>query len=153
MTVASSLEEVEVGCRLLVEEFQAKSLLDLGVLELYCWVVDIAVGVVFGEHLESFLVPVLGDEPTGAFWHPPDEGNLDYGEDGLDQGRSTPAPLVVDLLGAEGEPSTNDMAGMPQAVVDTGDTGTVKGMADLSEQQWRSELSERVAEAKEEART
>jgi hypothetical protein len=74
--VALGLEEVEVGGSLLVLELQAERLLDLGVLELDSGVVDVAVGVVFGEHVESLLVPLLGDQPTWRLRNEPDEHQL-----------------------------------------------------------------------------
>jgi len=59
VTVASCLEEVEVAAGFLVHEFEAKSLLDLSVLELDSRMVDVAIGVVFSENMESLVGPIL----------------------------------------------------------------------------------------------
>jgi hypothetical protein len=75
--VALGLEEIEVGRALLVLEFQAEGLLDLGVLKLDGRIVDVAIGVVLGEHLESFLVSLLGNQPTWRLRDEPDEAQLD----------------------------------------------------------------------------
>jgi hypothetical protein len=62
--VALGLEEIKIGGRLLELELETEGLLDLSVLELDSGVVEVTVGVVLCEHLESLLVPLLGDQPS-----------------------------------------------------------------------------------------
>jgi hypothetical protein len=61
-----------------------------------------------------------------------------------------PAPVVINALSAECQPSTDDSANVPQAVVDGGDTSTMLRMADLGEKERRRELGKGVAETHEE---
>jgi hypothetical protein len=117
---------------------------------LYGGVVDITVGVVFSENVECFLVAILGDQPTWRLRNEEDEAELDNGGECLGKGGDSPAPVVLDALGAEGEPRADDGTNVPKTVVDGGDTTSVLGMAKLGEQQRRRELSERVSETHEE---
>lgn len=61
-------EEVEVAGAVVNIGLDAESLLDLAVLELDSQVVLVAVGVVLGQGLESLVVAVPGDEPSGGLW-------------------------------------------------------------------------------------
>jgi hypothetical protein len=146
-TVAGPLREETEGCEehkpvtvaagLLVLELKAKSLLNLGVLELDGRVVDVAVGVVLAENCESFLVPLLRDQPSWALWNEPDESELDDGGESLGKGGNAPAPVAVDALGAESQPGTDDSTNVPETVVDSSDTSTVLRVTKLGEQQRR----------------
>lgn len=135
--VALGLEEVEVRRVLLVHELKADSLLDLGKLKLNCGVVDVTVGVVLAEDVESLVVPVLGDQPTWRLWDEPDEGQLDNGWKSLGEGWNTPAPVAVDALSTEGQPGADDGTDVPETVVYSGDLGAMLRMAKLGEKQRR----------------
>jgi hypothetical protein len=151
--VALGLEEVEVGRALAVEEFKTEGLLDLGILELNGRVVDVAVGVVLAQHGERLFVALLGDQPTRRLGDPVDENELDDRGSGLGKGRNTPAPVVVNTLGAECQPCADNGTNVPETVVDGRDTSAVLRMADFSEQQRRRKLSQGVAETHEETST
>ena len=146
VTVALGPEEVQVAAACAGLELEAESLLDLLELKLDGSVVLVTVGVVLGKHLEGNIVPVLGDVETGRLGHPVDEGALDDGGQGLEQGRNTPRPLAGDEVGAEGDPGDGQGTDVPQAVVDGGETSTMLGMGDLGEKHWRANLRQRVAE-------
>lgn len=70
VTVTLGLHEVQVAAVLLELHLQADSLLDLTVLKLNGGVVLITISVIVGECVQCFLVPLLGDEPTGRFRDP-----------------------------------------------------------------------------------
>ena len=70
VTVTLSLHEVQVAAVLLKPHLQADSLLNLTVLKLNGGVVLIPISVVIGECVQCFLVPLLGDEPSGRFRDP-----------------------------------------------------------------------------------
>jgi len=55
------------------------------------------------------------------------------------------------VLGAEREPTADQGAQVPQAVVDSGDPGTMLRVRNLSDEKRAGELSERVAKTHEEA--
>ena len=149
VTVALGLEEVGVAGGLGSLELEGERLLDLAVLELDGGVVGVAVGVVLGEHGKGLLVPVLGDQVTGRLGHPEDEGELDDGGDGLEQGGHTPRPVALDEVGAEGNPGDEQGTDVPQAVVDGGQASTVLGMGDLGEKHGGRDLGQGVAETEE----
>jgi hypothetical protein len=71
----------------------------------------------------------------------------------LGEGWDAPAPVVIDALGAESQPSTYDGTNVPQAVVDGSDTSAMLRMANLSEKERRRELSKRVTETHKETTT
>jgi len=71
-------------------ELEADGLLDLLVLELNEWVVNVAVSVVLSEHLKRLLGPLLGEQPTRRLGDPEDEHELDDGGKGLDESRDSP---------------------------------------------------------------
>ena len=173
VAVALGPEEVEVAAGLLVLKLEADRLLDLAELELDGGIVDVAVGVVLGKHVEGLLVPVLGHQVAGGLRDPVDEGQLDDGGKSLEQGRHAPRPVALGVVGAEGNPGddyTQSLANLcrweilsmekptqgtdvPQAVVDGGETGTVLGMADLGEKHRGRDLSQAVAETKQSTAT
>jgi hypothetical protein len=153
VSVALSLEEVEVRRVLLVLELEAKGLLDLGVLELNSCVVHVTVGVVRSKHLESLLVPLLTDQPTWRLGDKVYEGQLDDGGKSLSECGNAPAPVTVDALGAESQPGADDGTNVPQAVVDTSDTRTMLRVADLGEEQRRRQLGKRVTKTHQETTT
>ena len=62
---------------------------------------DIAVGVVLAEHVQSLLGTIFGNQPTRGFRDPPDECDLDDRGESLDEGRDSPRPVIIDVLGAE----------------------------------------------------
>ena len=153
-----------------MQELQADGLLHLSVLEHNSGVALIAVGMVFSEHLERLIIPVLGQQPTWGpasqsqrmardisqyedlLRNPPDEGELDDGKDTLDEGGDSPGPRVTDVLCAKCQPATDESTEIPQAVVDGGDPGTMLRMRDLGDEHRAGELSHGVAETHEEAR-
>ncbi|KAI6755517.1 hypothetical protein HG531_004623 [Fusarium graminearum] len=90
VTVALGSEKVDVATGLLGLVLEGNGVLDLVVFELHGRVVDIAVGVVFREDGESFLMALVGHEPSRRFGDPPDKGDLDKGGDSLDQGDASP---------------------------------------------------------------
>jgi hypothetical protein len=151
--VALGLEEVGERRGLLGEELKADGLLDLFVLELNQRIVDVAVGVVFSEHLQRIFSPLLGEQPTWRLGDPEDEHELDDGGKGLDESRDSPRPIVVHVLCAERDPRANQRTNVPETVVDGRDTRTVLGMADFGEQQRSGQLGERVSETHEETGT
>jgi hypothetical protein len=104
VAVALGAEEVHVAAAAGSLELEAKRLLDLAELELDSGVVDVAVGVVLGEGVESLVVLVLGHVETRRLRDPEDEGQLDERGNTLEQGRDTPRPVIVEVVGAEGNP-------------------------------------------------
>lgn len=53
------------------------SVFDLFILELDEWVARVTAAVVFGDNLDSLLVPTFGNEPSGRFRDEPDQAELD----------------------------------------------------------------------------
>lgn len=147
VTVAAGLEEVEVAAVLGRLHLEADGLLDLAELKLDGGVVGVAVGVVLGEDVEGLVVLVLGDQKTGRLGNPPDTEELDDGGESLEQGGNAPRPVVVDVVGAEGQPGDNEGTDVPQAVVDGGETSAVLRMSELSEKHGGGDLGEGVAKA------
>jgi len=90
LAVAGGPDEVKVRGTFLGQEFNADSLLHLSILKHDSGIAVVIVGVVVSKHAESLIVPVLGQQPTWGFRDPPDEGELDDGEDTLDQGWDSP---------------------------------------------------------------
>jgi hypothetical protein len=149
--VALGLEEVEVRRRLLVLEFQTEGLLDLGILELHCRVVDVAIRVVLAEDVECLFVALLCDQPTWRLGDPEDEDELDDGGERLSKGRNAPRPIGIDTLGAKSQPGADNGTHIPETVVDGSDTASVLRVANLSKQERRGELGKRVSETHEES--
>jgi hypothetical protein len=85
--------------------------------------------------------------------NPEDEGELDDGEDTLDEGGDSPGPGVGNVLCTESQPTTDQGTKIPQAVVDCGNPGTMLRMSDLSNKHRAGELSHGVAETHEETGT
>lgn len=81
---------------------------------------------------------------------PPEKCQLNHGEDTLEKSRDSPRPVVGDVLCAESQPTTDQGSEVPQAVIDSGDPGTMLRMSDLSDKQRARRLSHRVAETHEE---
>lgn len=90
VTVTSGSKEIKVAAALLGLVLEGDCVLDLGVLKLHGRVVGVAVGVILGKDVKSFLVTLVGHEPTGGLGDPPDEGDLDQGRHGLDEGDGSP---------------------------------------------------------------
>jgi len=153
LAVTGGLDEVHVRGALLVQEFNADSLLHLSILEHDSGVAVVVVGMVVGKHAERLVVPVLGQQPTWGFRDPPDEGELDDGEDTLDQGWDSPGPGAGDVLSAESQPTTDQGTKIPQAVVDGGDPSTMLRVSDFGDKHRAGELSHGVAETHEETGT
>lgn len=95
--VAPGAEEVQVRRGAVRVAVHLDRLLDLLVLELDDGVVDVAAGVVPGEHDEGLVVAVHVDEVARGLGQPVDEGQLDYRGDDLDEGYGAPGPVVVDV--------------------------------------------------------
>jgi hypothetical protein len=151
--IALGLEKVKVTGSLLVLELEAEGLFDLSEFELNRSVVGITVGVVLGEDRKGFLVPLFGDQPTWRLGDEPDSSQLDEGRRGLGKSGNAPAPIAIDALGTESQPSANDGTNVPQAVVDGGDTSTMLRVAEFGEKQGRRQLSQRVSETHKETST
>lgn len=114
-------------------------------------VVTVAIAVVLGEDVEGLVELVVGDEETRRLGHPPDEGDLDDGRAGLDEGRDSPRPVVVHVVGAKGDPRDCQGTDVPEAVVDGCEATTVLRMRDLGQEHGRRDLSQRVAETEQDA--
>lgn len=102
--VTASSEEVHplgVGVGLLVHGHGSANLVVLNLDDL---VIDITLGVVLGEHVESILVAVLGNHETRALRNPPDDAEDDNGAPALEKRGSSPCPVAGDLEGAECDP-------------------------------------------------
>lgn len=132
-------------------ELHGDGLLDLAVLELHGRVLQVTVGVVLAEDLQRLLVPVLCNQVTGRLGDEPDEGKLDDGREGLKKGGDSPGPVIEEIVRAEGEPGHEEGADIPKTVVDSGQAGSVLGVAELSEEHGRRQLRKGVAEAEQEA--
>ena len=89
VSVTTGAHEVKVGA-LLGGVFETEGLLDFLPFELDGDVVTVTVGVVLGENGESFLISLLGDQPTWRFWDPVDEGDLDERWDTLAESERSP---------------------------------------------------------------
>lgn len=70
IAVAPGSHEVQVTAVLLVSHLQADGLLDFAVLELHSSIVLIAVAVVVSQGVESLIVSLLGNQPTGRLRDP-----------------------------------------------------------------------------------
>lgn len=82
--------------------------------------------------------------------NPPDEHELDDGEDTLNEGGDSPGPGVGDVLCAESQPTADQGTQVPQAVVDGSDLGTMLRVRNLGDEHRAGELSQGVAETHEE---
>ena len=74
---------------------QFESLADLLILELDQLVVEITIGMVSRENLQSFVVSILGNEPPGRLGNPNQAQQLNAREEPLKKTGNTPAPAVV----------------------------------------------------------
>jgi hypothetical protein len=90
VSVALRSQEVHVAACLLVFEFKSQGLLDFAEFESNSCILLVTIGVVVGKDSFGLLITLLGDEPTGRFWNPVDEGDLDHGWDDLKKGKSSP---------------------------------------------------------------
>lgn len=59
------------------------------------------------------LRATLRDQPARRFWDEPDERELNYRRQALDDGRNSPTPVVVDIGSAEAEPCGNERPNVP----------------------------------------
>lgn len=90
VTVTAGSKEIKIAAALLGLVLEGDCVLDLSVLKLHGRVVGVAVGVILGKDVKGFLVALVGHEPTGGLGDPPDEGDLDQGWHGLDEGDGSP---------------------------------------------------------------
>jgi hypothetical protein len=74
---------------------QFESLANFLVLKLYQLIVGVSVRMIPCENLESLMVTILRDKPSGGLWHPQQADQLDSWEEALEEARNAPAPGVV----------------------------------------------------------
>lgn len=150
VAVAPGAQEVQVAAGFGGLELEPEGLLDLVELELDGGMVGVAVCVILGEDGQGLVVLILGHQVTRRFGHPEDEEELDHRGKGLEEGRNTPGPVALEVIGAKADPGDNQGTDVPQAVVDGGQTPTVLRVSQFGEKHGRAELRERVAEAEQE---
>lgn len=92
---------------------QPDRLLDLVDLQLHHLVVLVAIGVGVRHHFQCLLVLALVDEEPRRLGHEPDEDDLDDGRERLHHGRGTPRPVIIDVVGAEREPCSDNSTQIP----------------------------------------
>lgn len=68
--------------------------------------------------------------------NPPDEAKLDDRKDTLKERGQSPGPVALDVGGSKRQPTANESAQVPEAVVYGCNSATVLWMCDLSKQHW-----------------
>ena len=71
---------------------------------------------------------------------PPDENQLNDGEDALKERGKSPGPVTSNVCRAKCEPSADESSDIPQAVVYCGNPGAMLRVGDLGEKHWAREL-------------
>lgn len=102
--IAAGADEVKVAGRMGQLLLDAHRLLDLAELELHGGVVTVAAAVVLGEDVQRLLVPVLHHQVPRRLRDPPDEHDLDYGRQDLQECDRPPRPVVRELRRAPADP-------------------------------------------------
>jgi len=149
VTVALGLDQFHPAVTL---EFglELESVLDLLHLEQDNFILHVTVGVNVGKNLVSALLLTLPDVPTWRLWDEPDETELEQGWSSLDDGRNSPSPVVLNVVGAESQPGGNDGTKVPGGVVDGGEGSTVLGVDELGDEERRRTVSNGNTETQEE---
>lgn len=140
---------------LLLVEFLLKSdgLLNLNEFVSDEVVIEVSVGVVLSKNGKGLLMTVDGDQPTWRFWDEPDKTDHDASWTSLENGRSSPCPVRLDLKSSKGSPGGNDGTEIPGSIVDGGNPGTVLHMGQFGNEQWSSSVGERDTETDQETST
>ena len=84
--------------------------------------------------MQSFLLPIVGDEPSRTFRKQPDQAQLQHTRGDLQQTGESPRPVALDLQGAEGRPGCDGGTEVVEGVVDRGDLASLAGMGEFGDE-------------------
>ena len=91
-----------------------------------------------------------GTNLDGNYKLTPNENQLADGEDNLEENKCSPLPVTLGILETVTDQGADQVAQVPQAVVDSGKTSAVERVDDFGKQHGRGQLGERVAETENE---
>jgi hypothetical protein len=137
--VTRSLEESEVRGRVGNLVLDRERLANLAVGKVDEWVALAAIRMVLDENRNGLRVATLCDEPAGALGDEPDKDSLKERGDGLQDGGDAPGPdrAFERLEGRVRNPGRENTSNVPAAIVHGSDRGSLRGICQFGDEEWR----------------